>query len=227
MKKFTKEKWFPIAVVAIVAAALGLVMALFGWCITYAMELKNSWDAVSAIATWCGVIIAIISAGASFAAVWYTIKISDKQKKIDLFDKRYNIYKTLQNCNILFHPPMPDDIETANFIFLSVFDSEKMLQFIQDVAQGEENSQKIPLKQHIELMANIKCKQIISILRETKFLFAKSSEIVEYTDDIAMALSGYFLQPSDDAAQLHLKCIANSETKMNEILKKIEQFLQI
>ena len=101
LKQFTKTRWFPLKVaVAVVALAVSvvLIMLLFGWRITYAPELGNDWDAISGVAAWFGVIISILSAIASFMAVWYAIRVADKQNQITLFEKRLEIYELYADC---------------------------------------------------------------------------------------------------------------------------------
>ena len=103
MKKIIKGKWFPtIAAIGILALATGVVltMMLFGWRITYAPDIKNSWDAISAVAAWTGVAISAIAAIASFTAVLFAIRISEKQNRISLFEKRFSAYQILCQCVI-------------------------------------------------------------------------------------------------------------------------------
>ena len=89
MKNFIKGRWFPLLVTILVVAAVAFVMALFGWRITYAPELENDWNAISAVATWTETIVAVVSVIASFSAVWFAIrvpkKIAEQQNKIALF----------------------------------------------------------------------------------------------------------------------------------------------
>lgn len=106
MKNFIKGKWFPLTATFLIVAAVALVMAKFGWRITYAPELENSWDAISAVATWFGVVISVIGVIASFIAIWYAIqvpkKIADRQDKIALFEKRYECFQFFSKCVSLF-----------------------------------------------------------------------------------------------------------------------------
>lgn len=92
--KFIKGRWFPLTVAAVIGGAVALVMALYGWRITYAPELDNSWDAISAVAAWSG-------AAASFIAIWFAIrvpkKIAEQQNRIALFEKRHECYTAIQN----------------------------------------------------------------------------------------------------------------------------------
>ena len=81
-------------------------MALFGWRITYAPELENSWDAISATSTVISAIVSIIGVSASFAAIWYAIQvpkeIADRQDKIALFEKRLTCYEMLETQRLLY-----------------------------------------------------------------------------------------------------------------------------
>lgn len=61
------------------------LMYQMGFRITYAPDLENSWNAISATASW-------VSAIASFLAVWSAIQvpkqIAERQIKVDLFEKK-------------------------------------------------------------------------------------------------------------------------------------------
>lgn len=93
MKKFVKGKWFPLTLAAVIAAIIAFILFLFGFRITYSPELDNNWDAVSAVAAWVGVI-------ASFVAIRFAIRvpkqIAKSQNDIALFEKRYQLYKSLR-----------------------------------------------------------------------------------------------------------------------------------
>lgn len=94
MKNFIKGRWFPLIAAIVVVAVVAFIMALFGWRITYAPELETSWECVSAVGTWAGVITSFI---AIMVAVQIPSKIADRQDKIALFEKRYTCYVTIQN----------------------------------------------------------------------------------------------------------------------------------
>lgn len=98
MKKFFKGRWFPLIVAIGITAVVAFMMALFGWRVTYAPELENSWDAVSAVAAWAGVF-------SSFIAIWFAIqvpkKIAEQQDKISLFEKRYQLFSMLAKWRFL------------------------------------------------------------------------------------------------------------------------------
>ena len=101
MKKLVKQKWFPfIVALTLVVALLGFLYHI-GFRITYAPELENSWDAISACAAWAGVFVSAIGVVASFVAIWFAIrvpkKIAEQQDKIALFEKRYDCYSVIQN----------------------------------------------------------------------------------------------------------------------------------
>lgn len=104
MKKFLKGRWFPLIaaiLLLVLVAIVVLIMIFFGWRFTYAAELKNSWDAISAVAAWGGILVSVVGVAASFIAIWYAIKvpktIAEQQDKIALFEKRYECYTLIQN----------------------------------------------------------------------------------------------------------------------------------
>src|SRR5699024_5008545 len=93
---------FPvIAAIAVFVLVTGVVltMMLFGWRFTYAPELQNQWTAITAVATWAGVVVSICSVIASIIAIRAAIKVPQKianqQNRISLFEKRFHIYELL------------------------------------------------------------------------------------------------------------------------------------
>lgn len=83
MKNFIKGRWFPLTIVILIVATVAIVMALFGWRITYAPELESSWDAISAVASWIGAI-------GTVAAVWFAVLSSNKQSKLSNKQQKQN-----------------------------------------------------------------------------------------------------------------------------------------
>lgn len=104
MKRIIRNKWFLPVVISTVLVIVCAIMFLFGWRITYAPEMENSWNAISAVATWTGTIIAMASTTASFLAVWFAIqvpkKIAEQQNKITLFEKRYEVFEIYNSCKV-------------------------------------------------------------------------------------------------------------------------------
>ncbi len=94
MKQFIKGRWFPLVVALVCGAGLMGVLFWQGFRITYAPELENSWDAISACAAWAGVIMSFV---AIMFAIWVPIRIANRQDKIALFEKRYELYNQLKN----------------------------------------------------------------------------------------------------------------------------------
>lgn len=93
-----KKKWVLIAILSGIEIALFVLLYCKGFRITYAPDLENSWDAVSAFAAWGGVIM-------SFAAIMVAIqipkKIADRQDRIALLEKRFEIYDILISCRVV------------------------------------------------------------------------------------------------------------------------------
>lgn len=99
-------KWKPLLVAIIVVLGGSLLVFLYckGFRITYAPDLENSWDAISAFAAWGGVFMSLLAIIAAGIVAWRQNEISrkqtdiaDKQNKIALFEKRMECYSTLQN----------------------------------------------------------------------------------------------------------------------------------
>lgn len=91
MKNFIKGRWFPLLVSILIIAVVAFVMTLLGWRITYAPELENSWDAISAVAAWAGAI-------GTIAAVFSAIYVANRQNTIALFEKRFDAYCIMTTC---------------------------------------------------------------------------------------------------------------------------------
>ena len=97
MKDFIKGRWFPLVAVLAAVLLIALILFICGFRITYAPELENSWDAVSAVAAWGGVF-------ASFIAIWFAIqvprKIAKEQNRIALFEKRHDAYSAFLTLEV-------------------------------------------------------------------------------------------------------------------------------
>lgn len=98
MKDFIKGRWFPFLLLLVGLVFVLLVGFLLGFRITYAPALENSWEAISGVAAWVGIVVSILSAIASFMAVWYAIRVADKQNQIALFEKRYECFQLFEQC---------------------------------------------------------------------------------------------------------------------------------
>lgn len=111
MKELIKKSWFVFLLgmlIAIVGLLLiGLILYCNGYRIVYPEQFETSWNAVSGVADWVGIIVSILSAIASFMAVWFAVRVADKQNKIALFEKRYKLYLIIQNL-LLCATRIPD-----------------------------------------------------------------------------------------------------------------------
>lgn len=99
-----------------VVAIIVFIMGMFGWRFTFAPELENSWDAISAVATWVGAI-------GTTAAVFSAIYIAYQQSKISLFEKRYNCYIVIQKLLVcaeqMEHAQTNKDVQTTFRVYLA------------------------------------------------------------------------------------------------------------
>ena len=95
-----KYRWCFVAIFIIIL--LVVFLYCIGFRITYAPELETSWNAVIAFANWGSVFVSLAGAIASFLAVWFAVqvpkKIADRQDKIALFEKRFEVYDIICKC---------------------------------------------------------------------------------------------------------------------------------
>lgn len=181
MKKFIKGRWFPvIAAIAVFVLVTGVVltMMLFGWRFTYAPELQNQWTAITAVATWAGVVVSICSVIASIIAIRAAIKVPQKianqQNRISLFEKRFHIYELLTFlCTFSKCVNVAENVETAREMFLVAF---------------EKNMSKEKDFKDFDYFFNC-YRNIFGELRQSEFLF--SHEISAGILDIADKLSAF------------------------------------
>ena len=207
----------------VVVLCLGLVFLLLmyqmGFRITYAPDLESSWDAISGTASWVSVIVSVLGVIASFLAVWSAIqvpkKIAERQIKVDLFEKRYRVYRTLILCDffssLVYISKEPEDIK--EFFYKSFHDlseSEKMFQY--------------------NLFA-VKYIQVTENLAESKFLFSEDVwkgvyKIVNSVQNLVETVKeGMSKEEFDKAKQDYLDAMKSCELKL--ILNKMEEELNL
>lgn len=90
LKKIIKK---PILWIAVALLAIFIFLYITGFRITYAPNLKNDWDAISACAGWASV---LLSFAAICAAIYVPYKVANDQNKISLFEKRYEVVVTVE-----------------------------------------------------------------------------------------------------------------------------------
>ena len=176
LKKFENKRCILLAVLVflgllVIATATIFVMIFFGWRFTYQPELDNKWDAISAVATWAGVVVAVASTTASFLAVWFAIrvpkKIAEQQNKITLFEKRYEIFEIYNSCKV-FADMLRWAInrENVQLFFMNVFCN---------ISLDDKNIDTLYLKKESAIL--------FEKLRMSQFLFDAS--VSSYIKDIA------------------------------------------
>ena len=172
-RRFISSRWFPLAVACAALLAVLVIAFLLGFRITYAPEIENSWDAISGVADWVGIIVSILSAIASFMAVWYAIRVADKQNQIALFEKRYELYTIVNYCytfsGLLKKAKNTEDVKEC---YLKAFYNIK-------VGENEDENNLILLKFLV----------IFHQLEQLQFMLRSDEEMLQYIYDIVKALS--------------------------------------
>ena len=175
MQKRNKMKIKPIYWL-IVAEVIALIAGLLlGFKITYAPHLENDWDAISACASWVGV---VTSLWAILVAIRIPKVIADRQDKIALFEKRFAFYDTLSRC--INFARIIGNIQTHREIqvfFIASFGRERMEEYTQDSLDRDvlklENEAMTILKQGVFLFdfdTADQVKPIISTLGSLLFI---------------------------------------------------------
>lgn len=129
MKDLTRKRWFVfllgILIAVIALLIFGLILYCNGYRIVYPERFETSWDAVSGFAAWFGVLVSTASAVASFMAVWYAVRVADKQNQIALFEKRQEIFNMAFSCRtfaeILSTPGIAPTKKAVQEVFMMVF----------------------------------------------------------------------------------------------------------
>ena len=122
---------------------IAVLLWLFGFRITYAPTLENSWDAISAFAAWVGVISSFI---AILVAIQIPRKIADHQNKIALFEKRLDVYLTAEKLIDCAHQikDTPDCLMILSAFYMSIGEREDI-----------ENADLLPILLKIDHMERI------------------------------------------------------------------------
>ena len=105
LKAFIKGRWFPLVIAIVGILVIAFVMALFGWRITYAPELENSWDAVSAIAAWAGAIGTVAVLVYNHKAIELSQRSIQQAIDLQLLEKRLELYAATDSDQGFLHAP--------------------------------------------------------------------------------------------------------------------------
>ncbi len=105
-KRDLKVAGISVGVTLGVILVIAFVLHLFSFEIVYNPKVISNWDAVSGVASWVGVIVSIVAVCVSALAIYYAIqvpkKIADRQDKIELFEKRYDVLQSFAKCRIFY-----------------------------------------------------------------------------------------------------------------------------
>ena len=215
MNKNIKRNLFPVAIL-VVFGSLFVFLYCKGFRITYAPDLENSWDAISACATWAGVIMSSVAIVVAGIVAWRQNEISrkqtdvaDKQNKIALFEKRFEIYNILLGCSV--------SVQTLKLIR----EPEGILKYLFNLLIKD-----LEERQRFENMQRIYLINCSSTLRSARFFFPQ--EIACYFTDVAEKFYDLIMTnvEIDGSEEYNKKKQAYFETiddlNEKEILKRIE-----
>ena len=94
-----------VAVIAAFAFVV-LVTALLGFRITYAPELENSWEAISAVAAWAGAMGTVAVLIYNHLAIELTQRSVQQAVDLQLFEKRLELYNAIADDAAFYNVPL-------------------------------------------------------------------------------------------------------------------------
>lgn len=178
MKELIKKRWFVfllgILIAAIALLIFGLILYCNGYRIVYPEQFETSWDAVSGFAAWAGILVSIASAAASFMAVWYAVRVADKQNRIALFEKKYELFEIVVNCKMLSNAIK--DLKT---------DLEVQMAFLAALCYSSVDRDKVVDNTYV----SVKEIGIFQKLKQVPFLFENTEELDTLTKLISLLAS--------------------------------------
>lgn len=122
---------------AICATVCGVlvIMYMLGFRITYNPSIETSWDAVSACASWAAVVSSI---GAIYVAIQIPKVIAERQDKIALFEKRFELYNVLRKCGTFSLLIQNSTQKTeVQIYFITVFGNEMLADMSKETLDRE------------------------------------------------------------------------------------------
>ncbi|OUO17172.1 hypothetical protein [Flavonifractor sp. An4] len=134
-------------------------------------NIANNIDALAQprLIDWLAVLISVLSVLLSAAAICFAVKVADKQNKIMLFEKRYEIYNIF--CKCIIFARMLENLHTSK----DIIDGYKMLFFDKCLPENRTgnnviNEQRIAMIRKVEvcfyLLPSLDQENLISIFRQ-------------------------------------------------------------
>lgn len=204
MKKFFRH---PSTITLIAVILIILILALFGFRITYNPSLDNNWDAISACAAWAAVIVSGI---AIYFAIQAPKKIAEEQNRIALFEKRYEFYIAFTKSTAFIKAIELSNIKTkeeAKKSFIMSLSGKN----VDDVGESD-----------LEHQAMLVLYDVISVLGQAKYLFKLESD--ESLGIFSKDLIDLLKSENDEVFQSCYKKIkisaANTRAELNAIFEK-------
>lgn len=202
-----------IPVLLLVLVFVIVMLYGLGFRITYAPELENSWNAVSAVATCVGVL-------ASFIAIWFAIrvpkKIAEEQNKIALFEKRYEFYYVLLKCKTLSNglQNLKKPISNKSFnklVVLSIYSNPNIFKKDSEFEMAAESIKKIFA--------------VNDILKSGKFLF--DFDVESYVLSICDKLVDFAVEKEAIPQENIQKYLDDIQKIENELIPLVEDTLKL
>ena len=197
MKNEKRYRFKPLPCFILIEVILVLILLLCGFRITYSPSLENSWNAISAVASWASV---FVSGLAIYYAIQVPKRIAEGQNRITLYEKRYAVYSKLSDCF------------TYAYLLENLNHDGKNWGFFLGIAFSDDE---ITEANPTHIKSNAIFQRVYSTLKQSEFLFTK-----EVADEI-INLSGKLLLLIE--AESRGKDILTAQKEFIEQASKVEK----
>lgn len=208
MKRFFRA---PLVWIVFLVCVVIVAMYFFGFRITYAPELETSWDAVSACASWAGVLASTI---AIIVAIDIPKRIAEQQNKIALYEKRYIAFNTFAFImsameQAVYNVKISDKVLFLNNMIITY----KSVSVVRELASDCEDASRVYTR-------------LIFEAGKIKYLFElkEMTEIVEFLITVDEYVSNIYKGKVVDSADLKLKY---DKIKSGNLEGKLEAQLKV
>lgn len=208
MKRFFRA---PLVWIVFLVCVVIVAMYFFGFRITYAPELETSWDAVSACASWAGVLASTI---AIIVAIDIPKRIAEQQNKIALYEKRYTAFNTFAFImsameQAVYNVKISDKVLFLNNMIITY----KSVSVVRELASDCEDASRVYTR-------------LIFEAGKIKYLFElkEMTEIVEFLITVDEYVSNIYKGKVVDSADLKLKY---DKIKSGNLEGKLEAQLKV
>jgi|GEM_PF-7091062 len=228
-KKTFSEKQFHVKsfLYGILATLFGIfALTLLGFKFVYAPCLENNWDAIGSAGTWAtGIASALITTYIFIRQNNFEARITEREERIALFDKRYLIYTQAEN--------MLTTVDSLNSTC-----SDPFSEFAKQALDVQDNLETEPQTADFLMWIkyNNKLEDKISIIKQSQFCFSEESiyqTLLDFAETYRNLVEEILLRSlpgkaNKNSKALQLECeLKNKTSDVNVVLDQMRNHLKL